>query len=449
MKDDRPPLDPPDDEELRSAAALARALEGGSAEPDVPQAALEAAALLRLSAGAGRLAEERRAQIRRELIEELARAPKASREPRLRFTWPRWLLLAFPLAGAAALSLLVFVRNPEPTAQHHRTTLAGDDAVSPSRAGVEGAARPTAGAAANAVLEREEAAASDDSISTADSIASEQRGAPRAERAPEPLASPAPAAHVGRAAPSQPGEGVRTRYETSAETPAPAAKQSPSEADVGALRAQRAPAADQVPGTDGLAAARPSEKNSRRAAEPGAGHSEHDRGLRGAGPRPADESTARRVDDGARRALAAIDREVGARRAALLARVDDTRLRRTHAEADAASGRAELERSQRNLSQTLATLGDGLDPTDARLVRQDLYCRLAETALRLGEPRAALEWTRRGLDLDGPPSAFLAQLRALEGDAWAALGEGGNAAASYMKALRVHEALLDESLDGR
>jgi predicted negative regulator of RcsB-dependent stress response len=82
-------------------------------------------------------------------------------------------------------------------------------------------------------------------------------------------------------------------------------------------------------------------------------------------------------------------------------------------------------------------------------VRQDVYCRLAETALRLGEPRAALEWTRRGLDLDGPPTPFLAQLMALEGDAWAALGDDASAATSYMRALQVHEALLDESLDGR
>jgi len=77
-----------------------------------------------------------------------------------------------------------------------------------------------------------------------------------------------------------------------------------------------------------------------------------------------------------------------------------------------------------------------------------LYCRLAETALRLGEPRTALDWTRRGIDLDGPPSPFLAQLMALEGDALAALGEPSSAAGSYMRALRVHEALLDESLDG-
>jgi len=152
--------------------------------------------------------------------------------------------------------------------------------------------------------------------------------------------------------------------------------------------------------------------------------------------------------DDARRALVELDKDVVEKRIELLARVNDADLSGAHAGLDAAKTPAELESSQRTLTRTLQTLGDGLDPTDARLVRQDLYCRLAETALRLGQPRAALEWTRRGLDLDGPPTPFLAQLMALEGDAWAALGEDTSAASSYMRALRVQETMLDESLDG-
>jgi hypothetical protein len=88
----------------------------------------------------------------------------------------------------------------------------------------------------------------------------------------------------------------------------------------------------------------------------------------------------------------------------------------------------------------------GSDQT--RLVRQDLFCRLAETALRLGQPETALRWARQGLDLDGPPTPFLAQLSALEGQARDALGDRDGAAKSYMKALEVNEALLNESLDG-
>jgi predicted negative regulator of RcsB-dependent stress response len=120
-----------------------------------------------------------------------------------------------------------------------------------------------------------------------------------------------------------------------------------------------------------------------------------------------------------------------------------------HRDIDVAQSPGELSRSQRAALDLLETLGPGVDPADARLIRQDLYCRLAETALRLGEPRAALEWARRGLDLNGAPTPFLAQLMALEGDAWAALGDDANAATSYMKALRAHEVMLDENLDGR
>ena len=43
MNDERPPLEPIDDEELRSAAALARALEGGGADPVLSGAELETA----------------------------------------------------------------------------------------------------------------------------------------------------------------------------------------------------------------------------------------------------------------------------------------------------------------------------------------------------------------------------------------------------------------------
>jgi hypothetical protein len=431
MKDDRPPLDPPDDEELRSAAALARALEGGSAEPDLPQAALEAAALLRLSAGAGKLSEERRAQIRRELVEELARAPKAASKPRRRLVLPPWLLLAFPLASAAALSLFVFVRSPEPTAQRYATTLADDGAALPRSAPGAGAGSSAPRASAITAPEKAEA----DSITGADSIASEESD--------DRLSRPA-GGGLGRDGAASGASALTWR-------------QSRSEADSPAPAKTGAPAAEAQRVAQGVAAAKPSAAKRRSAAEEEAAHEDQPRARdearalasRAAGPSAAQDARTRRVDDGAHRALAGLSREVGARRTALLARVDDATLRRAHAEADAANGRAELERSQRNLIRTLDTIGVGLDATDVRLVRQDLYCRLAETALRLGEPRAALEWTRHGLDLDGPPTPFLAQLMALEGDAWAALGDDANAAASYMKALRVHEALLNESLDGR
>jgi predicted negative regulator of RcsB-dependent stress response len=309
MKGERLPLDPADDEELRSAAALARALDGGSAGSDLPQAALETAALLRLSAGAGTLDEKRRAEIRAELLTGLPRAAARQRGSKARGGWlpaslPRWLIVSFPLAGVAALGLLMLGRPTPPEAGLVEGALAARDS------------------------DRVEAGA----------------------------------------------ELVRSRA-VSAELSLP-----PSSA---------------------------------------------------------------------RQAVTGLGEEARARRATLLARLNDATLARVHGDLDAARSPSDVSRSQRAALDLLETVGPGLDAADARLIRQDLYCRLAETALRLGEPRAALEWARRGLDLNGPPTPFLAQLMALEGDAWAALGDDSNAANSYMKALRAHEVMLDESLDGR
>ncbi len=136
-------------------------------------------------------------------------------------------------------------------------------------------------------------------------------------------------------------------------------------------------------------------------------------------------------------------------RAKLLPTLGDSRIEQAHAEADAARSRDELRNAERNLTQIVqASVDTEWGSAQTRLVRQDLFCRLAETALRLGQPETALQWTRQGLDLDGPPTPFLAQLSALEGQARDALGDRDGAAKSYMKALEVNEALLDESLDG-
>src|SRR5688572_33039228 len=114
MSDERPPATGPDGEklageeeladeaELRSAAALARALEGGPADPALPEGALEAAALLRASAGGGRLTPERSARIRQELLAALPPRVRPRTSP-----WRFGLWLGLPLAGvAAAVSLL-------------------------------------------------------------------------------------------------------------------------------------------------------------------------------------------------------------------------------------------------------------------------------------------------------------------------------------------------------
>lgn len=277
------PSDDVDPEEERAAAALSRALDGGSADADLPLAALEMAALLRYSADGGKLSAERRAWIREELLSSL---PKTS-APRARF-W-RWLGLGVPVACGA--------------------TLVGALWLATTRERPEGS---TASRKVTAVL-------------------------------------------------------------TAAETEAPLAGQ--------------------------------------------------------------------------------MARAAQAYRAALIPKLESPRLEQAHrvsdqALRDPAASRTELERTQRVLSDLVGTPESSWSASDTRQVRQDLFCRLAETALRLGQPDTALDWTRQGLELDGPPTPFLAQLSALEGQAKAALGDRLGAAQSYMQALKVNEALLDQSLDG-
>jgi hypothetical protein len=324
----RAPLDElderlPDDEELASAAALARALDGGRAEPELPEDALEAAALLRASAGTARLGERRRRELRDELLASLpARARRGARSA-------RWLLASLPVAGVAAACLLL-LREP-----------AGDSA-------------------------------------SASKATSEQAQAPGS--APKVAATPRPSS-----APS-------------------------------------APALDD--GQPRLAAA-----------------------ARSAPLAQAEGSAQRPLAADARRALTRdIAHGASELRRDLLARANDGAMARAYAELDAARSRPALERSRRTLSELSNALEKRTDD-DGRLLRQDLYCRLAETALRLGEPQTALEWTRRGLELDGPPTPLLAQLEALEGDAWAALGDDERAARGYMRALTMHEKMLHEDLD--
>src|SRR5688572_21985239 len=108
-------LPPPDAEELASAAALARALDGGRAEPELPQDALETAALLRASAGTARLGERRRRELRSELLASLpARAPRLER-------WASWLWPLLAAAGVAAAVVVSLRGEPRESASSSQT----------------------------------------------------------------------------------------------------------------------------------------------------------------------------------------------------------------------------------------------------------------------------------------------------------------------------------------
>src|SRR5688500_8402944 len=97
MSDDTPLIedDADSDAEEAQAAALRRALEGGTGGPHLPEVALQTAALLRFSGSGGRLRDERRLSIRQELLASLP-APTPMRSP-----FKRWLVLALPILGGA------------------------------------------------------------------------------------------------------------------------------------------------------------------------------------------------------------------------------------------------------------------------------------------------------------------------------------------------------------
>ena len=105
------------DDERREAEALARALERGSADDDLPEEALQTAALLRYSADGGALDVERAEAILGDVLEVAAKAkakrgpPAEARAPWWRLQW-RWVL---GLSGVATLAiLLLFVLRPGP-----------------------------------------------------------------------------------------------------------------------------------------------------------------------------------------------------------------------------------------------------------------------------------------------------------------------------------------------
>jgi hypothetical protein len=88
-------------------------------------------------------------------------------------------------------------------------------------------------------------------------------------------------------------------------------------------------------------------------------------------------------------------------------------------------------------------------PGDARIVRQDLYSRLATLETEHAEPKDAVRWATAGLSLGRGEDVFTANLEIVRGRALERLGDANGASRDYHDALVVTEALLDLSLGAR
>lgn len=95
-----------------------------------------------------------------------------------------------------------------------------------------------------------------------------------------------------------------------------------------------------------------------------------------------------------------------------------------------------------------APVPDGTGPRDARIVRQDLYCRLASLEVDRANPEEAVRWATTGLSLGRGEDVFTANLEIVRGRALERLGDANGASRDYHDALVVTEALLDLSLGG-
>jgi hypothetical protein len=378
-------------EEEREAAALRVALEEGRGEEHLPGDALETASFLRFGGSDGELSEARSARLRGELLASLPAREHGPRRPRIMI----WLAA---LGGVGALTALLLTVKQAPEATHASATLPAPAVAQPALADHAMAAQGLRGA---------EAADEDPSAETRrDRLALALDDAPRAASTGGSSAEQSALGRVGASA-----AGRRGRAPGGAAARGAAAGAPPPVALAVAPAAERAPSA-----------AAP-------AAKAKAGNA--------AGAAPA--RTRQQLE-------AARDRQ----QRELLARVDDKAFDRRleQSESRAKGDPAQLASTR---EQLLAALSDArmsrLDDADKRSLEQDLYCRLAELALRQGQPGQALEWARQGIALDGAPSAFLGLLWQTQAEALEALGDKEAAARSYLRAQSIASELLSGALE--
>ncbi|MEO8183673.1 MAG: hypothetical protein ABI895_32990 [Deltaproteobacteria bacterium] len=409
-----PPHDdlPPSEEETQAANALREALEGRRAGTHLPEPALETAALLRFSTDAGQLSDERRAALRAELMASLPQLPASRRTVRKGLR--HWLGLGLTLAGGATAVVVIGVIG----ARQLSAPAAREEApFSDARSVAAAPAAPAASAAtAQAAPSPADVSMRQTANGESESAKEEFAGRSMAMRAPSASAEPRPA--------RAPATGMAARAASGAGAPG---------AGTLAARGELSAAPAEARADEGAGPALGAVAARRQSAEPEKTAEQTAESKKAAPPTPVVPTEQ-------------VKRESDKYRAELLAELADPRVDGAYGELDRAQSPAELERARERLDD-LASSSFGGSKANAERLRPDIYCRLAEVALRLGQPQAALDWARRGLALGAPASPFVARLYLLEGQAKSALGDRNGAAKSYLKAIEVNEQLLDQSLE--
>lgn len=120
-----------------------------------------------------------------------------------------------------------------------------------------------------------------------------------------------------------------------------------------------------------------------------------------------------------------------------------------HREADLKIERGDLEGARAVLFAAAERVAPArTNSVDARILRQDLYYRVAEIDLRRDRPAEAVRWASRGIELGRGHDVFTANLLIARGHALEKTNDLGGASRDYHEALLLTESLLDDHLDG-
>jgi hypothetical protein len=124
-----------------------------------------------------------------------------------------------------------------------------------------------------------------------------------------------------------------------------------------------------------------------------------------------------------------------------------TQAESAHHVADERLGQGDVEGARNALrSATESKVPKGANPEDARVVRQDLYYRLAALELSQDKPNDAEHWATVGLEIGRGADVFTANLYIARGKALEKRGDASGASRDYHDALLITESLLDKSL---